>query len=82
MLYDVIIVLIVDLCEGNDILFVLEGLFCLVFYVVFIDFNLKYFCEFFRIRMILLLSSLKLIVDYLVDYFMGIGVLFVGDFWV
>lgn len=79
MLYDVIIVLIVDLCEGNDILFVLEGLFCLVFYVVLFDFKEKYMCEFFRIWLILFLVILKLIIDCLGDFYEKIGVLLVGD---
>lgn len=61
---------------------VLDGLLWLVLYVVFVDGDLKYLSELFRIWLILLLISLKLIVECLESYYNRNGVLFVGDLWV
>ncbi|KAK2566301.1 Tetratricopeptide repeat protein 28 [Acropora cervicornis] len=79
MLYDVIIAPIADLCEGNDILFVPEGPLCLVPYAALLDSKEKYMCEFFRIRLIPSLATLKLITDCPGDFHEKTGPLLVGD---
>lgn len=79
--YEVVLSLIVDLFEGfegDELVIVLDGLLCVVFFVVFMDFSFRYFCEFFRIWVVFLLISLKLIVDFVV-YYSKKGVLFVGN---
>lgn len=78
-LYDVIIAPIADLCEGNDIIFVPEGPLCLVPYAALLDCKEKYTCEFFRIRLIPSLATLKLITDCPGDFHKKTGALLVGD---
>ena len=78
-LYDVIIAPIADLCEGNDILFVPEGPLCLVPYAALLDSKEKYMCDFFRIRLIPSLATLKLITDCPGDFHKKTGALLVGD---
>lgn len=67
---------------GNEVIFVFEGLLCLVFFVVFMDVDLKYVSEFFKVCVILLLMSMKLIVDCFKDYYSKIGLFLVGDLWI
>ena len=78
-LYDVIIAPIADLCDGNDILFVPEGPLCLVPYAALVDSKEKYMCEFFRVRLIPSLATLKLITDCPGDFHKKTGALLVGD---
>ncbi|KAL9963813.1 hypothetical protein ACROYT_G027358 [Oculina patagonica] len=78
-LYDVIIAPISDLIHGNELLLVPEGSLCLAPYAAFVDCNLNYLCDAFKIRVIPSLSSLKLIADSSPDYHRKSGALLVGD---
>ena len=78
-LYDVIIIPIKDLINGNELMFVPEGPLCLAPYAAFMDSYSKYLSESFRIRVIPSLNSLKLIRDCLPDYHKKSGALLVGD---
>ena len=77
--YDVVISPIKDLINGNELIFVPEGPLCLAPYAAFMDSNLKYLSESFRIRVIPSLNSLKLIKDCSPDYHQKSGSLLVGD---
>jgi len=78
-LYDVIISPIKDLINGNELIFVPEGPLCLAPYAALMDSNSKYLSEYFRIRVIPSLNSLKLIRDCSPDYHKKSGALLVGD---
>ncbi|XP_078380663.1 tetratricopeptide repeat protein 28-like isoform X2 [Oculina patagonica] len=78
-LYDVIIGPIFDLIHGNELILVPEGPLCLAPYAAFLDFNLKYLSDAFKIRVIPSLSSLKLLNDCSADYHKKSGALLVGD---
>jgi len=78
-LYDVIFSPIKDLINGNEVIFVPEGPLCLAPYAAFMDSNSKYLSEYFKIRVIPSLNSLKLIKDCSPDYHKKSGALLVGD---
>ena len=81
-LFDTIISPIQDLLLGNELVFVPEGTLCLASFAAFMDWNSKYLCESYRIRLIPSLTSLKLIADCPEGYHSSTGVLPVGDPWV
>ena len=78
-LYDVIIAPIVDLVNGEELIFAPEGPLCLVPYAALMDSESKYLCESFRIRVIPSLTTLKLITDCPAEFHNKAGALLVGD---
>ena len=81
-LYDFLFGPIADLVQGHEVIFVPEGLLCLVPYAALMDLNSKYLCEALRIRVLPSLTTLKLITDCEADYHSKTGALLVGDPWV
>ena len=79
--YDTIVDPIADLLHDSEVIIVPEGPLCLAPYAAFLDSNLKYLCESFRIRLIPSLASLKLIADCPTGYHLHTGALLVGDPW-
>ena len=78
-LYDIIVTPIADLIDGNELIFVPEGPFCLVPYAALENSKSKYLCESFRIRVLPSLRALKLITDCPADFHNKTGALLVGD---
>lgn len=79
LLYDIVIGFIVNELKGDELFIVFDGLLGLVFFVVFVDKDFKYFSEMFKICIVLLLIILKLIKDCFENYYCKSGVLFVGN---
>ena len=77
--YDVVVAPIADLVDGNELIFVPEGPFCLVPYAALVDSKSKYLCESFRIRVLPSLTTLKLISDCPAEFHSKTGALLVGD---
>ena len=82
LLYMAIIGPIADLIHGDELIIVPEGPLWLAPFAAFVDCNLKYLSESFRIRLIPSLTSLKLILTSPDDYHSKTGSLLVGDPWV
>ncbi|XP_074633033.1 uncharacterized protein LOC141891899 isoform X1 [Acropora palmata] len=82
ILHDIIISPIEDTLDGNEVIFIPEGPLCLAPFAAFMNSDSKYLSEFFRLRVIPSLTSLKLIADCPTDYHLKTGALLVGDPWV
>ena len=80
--YDTIIEPNQDLLLDSELVFVLEGPVCLAPFAAFMDSNSRHLCEFFRIRVIPSLTSLRLIAECPADYHSNTGALLVGDPWI
>ena len=82
VLYETNIRPIQALLLGNEVIFVPEGPLCLAPFAAFMDSDLKYLCESFRVRVIPSMTSLKLIADCPADYHIKGRALLVGDPWI
>ena len=80
--YNIVIDPIRDLLQGDEVVFVPQGPLYLAPYAALMDLKSKYLCEFFRIRLLPSVSSLRLIQNCPEDWHSKTGVLLVGDPWV
>ena len=78
-LYDIIVTPIADLIDGNELIFVPEGPFCLIPYAALENSKSKYLFESFRIRVLPSLGTLKLITGCSAEFHNKTGALLVGD---
>ena len=78
-LYDIIVTPIAYLIDGNELIFVPEGPFCLVPYAALENSKSKYLFESFRIRVLPSLGTLKLITDCPAEFHNKTGALLVGN---
>ena len=70
---------IAKLLRSDELIIVPDGVLCLAPFAAFLDDSSRYLGEFFRIRVIPSLTSLKLIADAPEDYHSKSGALLVGD---
>ena len=68
-----------ELLEGDELIIVPEGLLFLAPYASFLDEKFKYLSESIKIRILRLLTTIKLIRNFLQDSHRSSGVLLVGD---
>ncbi|CAH3129305.1 unnamed protein product, partial [Pocillopora meandrina] len=81
-LYDIVMMPVADLIEGDELLIIPDGPLWIAPYAALKDGNSKYLCESFTIRVAPSLESLRLIADCPDDYHKSSGALLVGDPWV
>ena len=81
-LYEIVIEPVADLFHGDELVIVPEGPLWFAPCAAFMDSNSKFLSEFFKIRLIPSLTSLKLITDCQGDCHCKTGALLVGDPWV
>ena len=80
--YNVVLEPIKGMLQGDEVVVVPQGPLFLAPFAAFMDLNLKYLCETFRIRLLPSLSSLRLILNCPPDWHSKTGALLVGDPWV